>query len=164
MSGISGVVSAFLFGRMDTRGREWGLLLWPMVVLIPTIALLLIAAGQPPIPVGIGLVLVQMLILGFLFGPMDIALFTVRQRRTDPAWVGRAFSVSMAFNYLGVPIGAAVAGILADSSIEAAIIVLGLGGATASALAAAFLVPRTDPAEVRPSVPHGAESGALPPP
>ncbi len=158
VSGISGVVSAFLFGRMDTRGREWGLLLWPMVVLIPTIALLLIAAGQPPIPVGIGLVLVQMLILGFLFGPMDIALFTVRQRRTDPAWVGRAFSVSMAFNYLGVPIGAAVAGILADSSIEAAIIVLGLGGATASAVAAAFLVPRADPAEVSTSMPRGAES------
>ena len=48
--------------------------------------------------------------LGLLVGPTDIALFTVRQRRTDPAWMGRAFSVSMAFNYLGVPIGAAVAG------------------------------------------------------
>jgi predicted MFS family arabinose efflux permease len=150
VSGISGMVSAFLFGRMNTRGREWALLVWPMVALVPTIALLLVAAGQPPIPVGIGLVVVEMLLVGLLIGPMDIALFTVRQRRTDPAWMGRAFSVSMAFNYLGVPIGAAVAGLLADSSIEAAIIVLGIGGAMASALAAAFMVPRGEatPSEV----------------
>ena len=60
--------------------------------------------------------------------------------------MGRAFAVSMAFNFLGVPIGAAIAGILADSSIEAAIVVLGIGGSLAAAAAAAFLVPRTDPA------------------
>ena len=40
----------------------------------------------------------------------------------------------------------------------------GLLTAVVIALAAAFLVPRTDPAEVRASVPHRAESGALPPP
>ncbi len=146
VSGVSGMVSAFLFGRMDTRGREWSLLVWPMVVLIPTVALLLVAAGQPAIPIGIGLIVVEMLLVGILVGPMDIALFTVRQRRTDPAWTGRAFSVSMAFNYLGVPIGAAVAGLLAERSIEAAIIVLGIGGAIASAITAATMIPRTDPA------------------
>lgn len=142
VSGVSGVVSAFLFGRMDTRGREWSLLVWPMVFLIPTIGLLLLAAGQASVAVGVGLIVAEMLLVGLLIGPMDIALFTVRQRRTDPAWMGRAFSVSMAFNYLGVPIGAAVAGLLADRSIEAAILVLGIGGATASAVAAALLVPR----------------------
>ncbi len=142
VSGVSGVVSAFLFGRMDTRGREWSLLVWPMVFLIPTIGLLLVAAGQASVAVGVGLIVAEMLLVGLLIGPMDIALFTVRQRRTDPAWMGRAFSVSMAFNYLGVPIGAAVAGLLADRSIEAAILVLGIGGATASAVAAALLVPR----------------------
>jgi hypothetical protein len=77
---------------------------------------------------------------------MDIALFTVRQRRTDRAWMGRAFSVSMAFNFAGMPIGAAIAGLLADRSIEAAIVVLGIGGSIASLVAAAVLVPRTDPA------------------
>ena len=44
-SGISGVGSAFAFGRMDTRGREWSLLVWPMVALVPTIGILLVAAG-----------------------------------------------------------------------------------------------------------------------
>lgn len=144
-SGISGVASAFFFGRMDTRGREWAMLVIPMIILVPVVGLLLIAAGQPAMPIGIGLVFVEMLLVGLLLGPMDIALFTVRQRRTERAWMGRAFAVSMAFNYLGVPVGAAVAGLLADQSIEAAIVVLGLGGATASALAAMVLVPRTDP-------------------
>lgn len=147
-SGVTGMASAFLFGRMDTRGREWSLLVWPMVALIPTVGLLLLAAGQASVPIGLGLVVLEMLIVGLLLGPMDIALFTVRQRRTDPAWMGRAFSVSMAFNYLGIPIGAVVAGLLADGSIELAIVVLGIGGAVASALAAAFLVPRADSATV----------------
>ena len=34
VSGISGVISSFAFGRMDTRGREWALLVWPMVALV----------------------------------------------------------------------------------------------------------------------------------
>ena len=151
-SGISGMISAFLFGRMDTRGREWSLLVWPMLALVPTVGLLLLAAGAASVPLGLALIVVEMLIVGVLVGPMDIALFTVRQRRTDPAWMGRAFSVSMAFNYLGVPIGAALAGILADSSIETAIVLLGIGGATASFVAAALLVPREEapsPAESR---------------
>ena len=61
----------------------------------------------------------------------------------------------MAFNYLGVPIGAALAGILADSSIETAIVLLGIGGATASFVAAALLVPREEAA------PSSAESRAV---
>ena len=149
VSGISGMASAFTFGRMDTRNREWGLLVWPTVLLVPTMALLLLAAGQSAaVAVGVALLVVQSLLVGVLLGPADIALFTVRQRRTDPAWMGRAFSVSMAFNYLGVPIGAAVAGILAESSIELAILILGIGGTLAAAASAAFLVPRYDaPAE-----------------
>jgi len=147
VSGISGVASAFLFGRMDTRGREWSLLVWPIVALAPTVALMLIAAGQSDIvPLGIALLATYSLLLGLLAGPIDIALFTVRQRRTDPAWMGRAFAVSMAFNFLGMPVGAAVAGILADSSIESAILILGIGGALAAAASGALLVPRTDPA------------------
>jgi len=147
VSGISGMASALLFGRMDTRGREWTLLVLPTLGLVPAMLLLLFGAGQRDVvPLGLALLALESLLIGLIAGPMDIALFTVRQRRTDPAWMGRAFSVSMAFNFLGVPIGAAVAGILADSSIELAILILGVGGALAAAAAAAFLVPRTDPA------------------
>ena len=145
-SGISGVTSAFAFGRMSTRGKEWSLLVWPMVALVPTVALLLVAAGQASVPFGLALLVIEMLLVGFLIGPMDIALFTVRQRRTDPAWMGRAFAVSMAFNYLGMPVGAALAGLLADRSIETAILVLGVGGSILAAIAAAALIPRHEPA------------------
>jgi MFS family permease len=160
VSGLSGVASAFLFGRMDTRNREWSLLVWPTVALVPVMALLLVAAGQSDaVPFGVALLVVQSLLMGFLIGPADIALFTVRQRRTDPAWMGRAFSVSMAFNYLGVPIGAALAGILAESSIEVAIVTLGIGGTLAAAASAAFLVPKADaPRESRQSEVRPAES------
>ena len=145
VSGISGVASAFLFGRVDTRGREWAMLVGPMVMLIPVVALLLLAIGQASVPVGLALLFAEMLLVGVLIGPMDIALFTVRQRRTDPAWMGRAFAVSMAFNYVGMPIGAGLAGLLADRSLETAIVVLGIGGSILAAGAAAFLVPRTPP-------------------
>jgi predicted MFS family arabinose efflux permease len=154
-SGLSGVASAFFFGRVDTRGREWALLVWPMVALVPVVGLMLVAAGQPP-AIGVVLLAVHMVGVGLLLGPMDIALFTVRQRRTDVAWLGRAFSVSMAFNYLGVPIGAAAAGLLAGTSIELAIVLLGLGGTIASAVAAATMVPRDDPRTTT----LGAESAA----
>ena len=145
-SGIAGMVSALAFGRMDTRGREWSMLVWPMAALVPVLGLLLVAAGQEVVAIGLAVLFLEMALVGILIGPMDIALFTVRQRRTDPAWMGRAFAVSMAFNYVGVPVGAVVAGLLADGSLEAAIVVLGVGGSAMAALAAAFLVPRTDPA------------------
>ncbi len=156
VSGLSGMASAFAFGRMDSRGREWSMLVWPMVALVPVMLLLLVAAGAVSVPVGLALLFVEMALVGVLIGPMDIALFTVRQRRTDPAWMGRAFAVSMAFNYLGVPVGAVLAGLLADRSLETAIVVLGIGGSIAAALAAAFLVPRADPAAVPASVVGGA--------
>jgi predicted MFS family arabinose efflux permease len=148
-SGVAGMASAFAFGRMDTRNREWAMLVWPMVALVPVIGLLLLAAGQASVPVGVALLVAEMMLVGLLIGPMDIALFTVRQRRTEHAWMGRAFAVSMAFNYLGMPVGAALAGLLADQSIELAIVVLGIGGSILAALAAAVLVPRTDPSVPR---------------
>jgi MFS family permease len=150
VSGISGMASALLFGRMDTRGREWRLLVLPTLGLVPAMLLLLLAAGQQDlVPLGIALLAVESLLIGFLAGPMDIALFTVRQRRTEQAWMGRAFAVSMAFNFLGVPIGAAVAGLLAEGSIELAILTLGVGGAVGAAACAALLVPKTDESSSR---------------
>ena len=143
-SGISGMASSFLFGRVDSRGREWSMLVWPMLALVPTVALLLVAAGQASVPLGLGVLFLEMLLVGLLIGPMDIALFTVRQRRTEKAWMGRAFAVSMAFNFLGMPVGAVLAGLLAETSLEAAILLLGVGGSLAAAAAAAFLVPRSE--------------------
>jgi predicted MFS family arabinose efflux permease len=132
VQGLAGVISAFLFGRMDTRDRERLMLALPMAATGIVIMLLLSSNF-----IALGLV---MAITGFLNGPIDIALFTLRQRRTDPNWTGRAFAVSMSFNYAGFPIGSAAAGIIASRSIEAAIL---FGAVTAfiSGVLAVAMIP-----------------------
>jgi len=147
---VSGMLSAFAFGRMDTRGREWGLLVWPMVALVPTIAILLVALGQASVWVGLALVVLEMLLVGVLIGPMDIALFTVRQRRTDPAWTGRAFAVSMAANFVGYPVGSAIAGMFAAVALVAPIW-LGIVACGIATVFAAVLIPRHVPAAPLPA-------------
>jgi hypothetical protein len=52
----------------------------------------------------------------------------------------------MAFNFIGYPIGAALAGLLAATSIESSIVV-GVAACFLAAGLAATMVPRQDPAE-----------------
>jgi MFS family permease len=115
ISAVFGGLAAFIFGRWSTDGRERTMLVLPMLGMAAVIALLIL-------PHSIVLLLAVMAAVGFLNGPMDIALFTLRQRRTDPAWMGRAFAVSMSFNFLGYPIGAAIAGLLVTGSLDDAVI------------------------------------------
>ncbi len=153
ISGVSGMVSALVFGRIDTRGREWVMLVLPPFGYAAAIALVLPVAlagpaGGPgaldPI-LGLALIGAAQFLVGLVNGPLDIALFTVRQRRTDPAWLGRAFAISMGFNFVGYPIGAALSGVIAASSLGGAVM-LGIGACVASGILAAVLVPARDPA------------------
>ena len=111
--GVGGGVAAIVVGRTNSHGRERVMLALPMLGMAAAIVLLL--PGQ------LFLLVASMLIQGLMNGPMDVGLFTLRQRRTDPAWMGRAFAVSMTFNFAGFPIGSAIAGPLASASIPAAI-------------------------------------------
>jgi MFS family permease len=143
ISGVAGMVSALISGRIDSRGREWPLLVLPMLAFAPAAALLLPPATIDGIDPLTGLLFLfgWAIVVGVASGPLDIALFTIRQRRTDPAWMGRAFAVSMGFNFLGFPVGAAVAGALADVSLAAAI-VPAIAVAIAAVFFAATMVPR----------------------
>jgi MFS family permease len=145
LSGLAGMGSALAFGRLDTRGREWRLLVLPMLAFPLGVALLLPPAVVDGIDPAVGLACLAgwALVMGFASGPMDIALFTIRQRRTDPAWTGRAFAVSMAMNFAGYPIGAALAGALAGLSLAAAIVPAVIASCAAIVFAA-VLVPRED--------------------
>jgi MFS family permease len=152
ISGVSGMVSALFFGRIDTRGREWIMLVLPPFGIAAAVALMLPVALAPPSgapgafepTLGIGLIAFAQLLVGLVNGPMDIALFTVRQRRTDPAWLGRAFAISMGFNFVGYPIGAALTGVIAANSLGAAVL-LGVGACLASGVLGAVLIPVRDP-------------------
>jgi MFS family permease len=137
VQGVFGLVAGLLAGRMDTRGRERRLIAIPMLGTVATTALLLPSAGIAP-------VLLSMAGSGLINGPMDVAMFTVRQRRTDPAWMGRAFAVSMSFNFAGFPIGSAIGGILAARSVELAIGVAVVACLVASVFAWA-LIPESGP-------------------
>ncbi|TAK01764.1 MAG: MFS transporter [Chloroflexota bacterium] len=134
--GVAGVVAGLLAGRIDTRGRETRLLAGPMVAFVPALALLLVPGLWP--------IVLSMVVMGLATGPMDVAMFTLRQRRTEAAWMGRAFAISMAFNFAGWPVGAAIAGLLAAVSLEAAV-VLGVATTILAVVLAATLVPRDEP-------------------
>ena len=145
-SGLAGMVAALVAGRSDSRGREWNLLVLPMGGIAVADLLLLAGADAPTALLGLAFVAASLALSGLLNGPMDIGLFTIRQRRTDPAWMGRAFAVSMGFNFIGYPIGTTLAGAIAAQSIEASIVV-GAVACLAAVAAAAVMIPRRVPSE-----------------
>jgi MFS family permease len=112
--GVTGFLAVLLMGRVSTRGREHGFL--AAAILGQAVAFSLALVARDPV-----LIAAVMLLLGLATGPFDVTLFTVRQRRTDPSWMGRAFAVSMALNFVGFPIGSAIGGAITPLSIELAI-------------------------------------------
>ncbi len=114
LMGVTGFFSVLLFGRMRSAGREPYMLVGSTVVQL--VALLLMLARPEPLALALA-----MAISGIAVGPFDIALFTLRQRSTDPAWLGRAFAVSMALNFAGFPVGSALGGALSASSTSLAL-------------------------------------------
>jgi MFS family permease len=136
LMGLFGVVSAFLFGRVRTEGREKPMIVLPAFGFTIATALLLWPAGLLPVALAMALG-------GLINGSMDVAMFTLRQRCTDPAWMGRAFTVSMNLNFAGYPVGAALTGVLVGFSIEAAI-VFGVAANLLGAVLAQLLIPRAE--------------------
>ncbi len=90
---------------------------------------------------GAGWAAAGMALGGLANGPLDLALFSLRQRRTDPSWFGRAFAVSMSLNFSGIPVGSALSGPLVSSSIT---LTLALGAAISAlaGLLALTAIPR----------------------
>ena len=113
MGGV-GLVSALFVGRISSLGRERQLMVVAMVIGTAATALL-------PLAGSLVVVVVAVALLGASTGPFDIGLFTLRQRRTDPRWFGRAFAISMALNSVGNPLGSALAGPLIGWSLNLAL-------------------------------------------
>ena len=113
LSGVTAAVSVLFIGRVGTEGRERQLLAGAMLVVGTGYAALIVS----PSLLAVALVMV---LIGIATGPFDVVLFTLRQRRTDPAWLGRAFAVSMSLNFIGFPVGSALGGALAPISLEVA--------------------------------------------
>lgn len=139
--GGAGLASALIAGRFSSQDRERQMMVGGIV--IATLATALLPFARSVIFVGIAIAL-----LGLSTGPFDIGLFTLRQRRTDPAWFGRAFAVSMSLNSVGNPIGSALAGPLIGWSIDGALWAAVIATAVAVAFPILFVPARDRPMKV----------------
>jgi MFS family permease len=137
--GGGGVIAGLASGRIDTEGRERRLLVLGCLGSVVGLALMAAAPGYAVAAAG-------MLVYGLSNGPLDVALFSLRQRVTDPAWLGRAFAVSASLNFVGYPIGSAISGPLAAHSPGVALAVAAGFAAAAAGAAQLMLPPRSRPA------------------
>ena len=131
--GLAGGLGALLAGQMRAAGRERqmiGLSIAAMAVAIYPVAA---SFGLYGLTVGI-------ILMGFLEGPADVGLLTLRQRRTDPEWLGRVLTVSMSLNVSGLPLGSAIGGWLVTHSLSAALVFAAMASAVA-AMATFLLIP-----------------------
>ena len=135
LQGAGGVVSALVFGRVRTEGRERRLVALFALACAGGTAMLL-AAGS------IWLAGLASLVIGASIGPLDVCIFSLRQRSVDVAWMGRAIAVSMSLNFVGYPIGSALSGPLLGISLTAALMVSTVLTAAAAAVALVMLPGR----------------------
>jgi MFS family permease len=115
LAGAAGVPAALVAGRIRTEGREReSMALFGAVMGLAVLALL--------VP-SIAVIAVGIAIAGGADAASSVSAFSLRQRRTARAWFGRAFAVSMALNFSGVPVGSALAGPFLGVSTTFAILV-----------------------------------------
>jgi MFS family permease len=139
--GLAGLVTGLLIGRVNTEGRERVLIAGCIGVQGVALALLAFANTLPMVFVLGG-------IAGSAESVVNVGLFALRQRRTDPALFGRAFAVSMAMNFAGVPIGSAISGPLLEQSIATPLL-LGAAISVIAVVAAFVLIPARALVEAR---------------
>lgn len=135
--GLAGGIGALASGQIGMLGRE-----------VPAMSLCMVATGAAVgLAVGFGMagLTCGLLLTGLLAGPIDVGLLTLRQRRTDPARLGRVLAVSMSLNMTGFPIGTALGGTLAAWSPPLAFLV-----AAAASLLAALATKGLIPADEAP--------------
>ncbi|CAN5879466.1 MFS transporter [soil metagenome] len=134
LTGLAGGVGALCVGKIPTSGRE---------VQVIIFGLLATAMAIYPVAMTFGLVGLAMGLagVGFFSGPVDVGVLSLRQRRTDPGWLGRVLAVSMSLNMSGLPLGSALGGFLVAQSPHLAF-AAAAGLSLLGALAALTLIPR----------------------
>ncbi len=132
-TGVAGGLGALVAGHVRTRGREVHLMAFGMMIAA-------FAAWPLAGEFGLAGVVIGLMLAGIMSGPIDVAVLTLRQRRTDPRQFGRVLSISMSLNVAGFPIGSAIAGMLVAHSLSLTFGVAAMA-ATVGALAT-IAIPR----------------------
>lgn len=110
LSGLAVGVGAVIAGKLLGTERDRQII--GIGALISALAVYPISAHLGLFGISLGLALIE-----FLAGPIDVGVLTLRQRRTDPAWLGRVLTVSMSLNLSGLPLGSAIGGLLVSGSL-----------------------------------------------
>jgi MFS family permease len=132
--GLAGLVSGLLIGRLNTEGRERIVIAGCIAIQVPALALLAFVTSLP-------MVFTVAVIAGLAGSAINVGIFALRQRRTNPAWFGRAFAVSMSLNFAGQPIGSALSGPLLEHSIALPLL-LGAAVSAVGAVVALIVIPK----------------------
>ena len=138
--GLATIPSALLFGRFNTEGRE-------RLIMGVSNAVGGVALGMLAFAGNAWVVAAAMLITGLSTGPFDVCMFSMRQRRTNPAWFGRAFAVSMGLNWAGQPVGSAFSGPLIQIGLPLAFLVAALFMLVGAALVR-LVIPAEDAGKI----------------
>jgi MFS family permease len=141
--GVAGGIGALIAGHLRTAGRERQVI---------ALGMLVTASAVWPLAAEFGLtgLVLGMMLVGAMAGPIDVGVLTLRQRRTDPAELGRVFSVSISLNMAGMPLGSAIAGVLVTWS-DSATFAVGALASVLGASAVALIPSRDDSAPMRAS-------------
>jgi hypothetical protein len=123
---------------MQTRGRERRLI--GLGMLLTTFAVWPIAAEF-----GLSGLVVALMLIGAAAGTIDVGALSLRQRRTDPAELGRVVAISMSLNLSGGPLGSALAGWLVARSLSGTLAVAAIFAFLAAGAVA--LIPRDKAAD-----------------
>lgn len=120
VAGLAGIVGALIVGHVLRAGRE-------RTAVVVGIA---VTAGAAVVATRglVGLV-VCLVAVGLASGLVNVGLLTLRQRRTDPARLGRVLAVSISLNVLGMPVGSAIGGAVVEVSPALAFAVAGVAAA-----------------------------------
>ncbi|XTZ17340.1 MFS transporter [Micromonospora echinospora] len=133
-AGLAGAVGALVAGRLVGAGRERFYMVG--ATLVGAVAIFPVSALGSLATLGAGLALV-----GLTEGVVNVSLLSLRQRRTEPAWLGRILTVSISVNLMGFPVGTLLGGLVVSHSVTAAL-ALAAALAVGSAAFARFLIPR----------------------
>jgi MFS family permease len=138
--GLCSAGGALVAGKYLRAGRERGLLVGATLLLAVVLAPVALIGALAVLAAGLGL-------LGVLDGALACSVLSLRQRRTEPGWLGRVMTVSISVNLAGFPIGTALGGLLAAHTVSGAFAVAAVFALVAS-VAGALCIPaeRTAPA------------------
>lgn len=134
--GFAGGVGALIAGHLKTMGRERGVM---------SLGMILTALAAWPVAAYFGItgLVIGLILAGLVSGPIDVALLTLRQRRTKKEMLGRVMAISMSLNLSGFPIGTAIAGMVVASSLSNALLLAGLTSIVAAL--STLTIPRDIP-------------------